>query len=136
MKPYVMLSSTSEHKIRVFGRDWRELCIHALQGMFETIEPMHRNEGQAIKRHFDVEAFDRESLLVSFLSEALYFSGVHHEAYNDAHFEALSAVRAVGYICGYRVSGFLGGEIKAVTHHGMLVETVNGVLQTDILFDV
>lgn len=135
MKPFLILSSISEHKIRVFGRDWPELCIHALQGMFETIEPQQLDQ-QIIERPFDVEALDRESLLVSFLSEALYLSAVHHEAYNNAHFETLSASHASGYICGFKISGFSACEIKAVTHHGMHIEKINNRLQTDILFDV
>jgi SHS2 domain-containing protein len=136
MKEYLLLSSTSEHKIRVFGHSWPELVANALKGMFESIEAKPDLDKKPISRKFDVNGFDRESLLVNFLSEALYLSSVHHEAYYDVNFTSLSDICATGIIKGHKISGFAGCEIKAVTHHDMHIISKDSMLQTDILFDV
>lgn len=136
MQEFLILPSTSEHKIRAFGASWLLLMTNALKGMFESIEPKATEDKKICAREFDVKGFDRESLLVNFLSEALYFSTVHHEAYSEVSFLSLSDTHAKGVLRGYKISGFASCEIKAVTHHDMHIIEKDSQLQTDILFDV
>lgn len=136
MKEYLLLSSTSEHKIRVFGESWADLITHALVGMFKSIEAKPDLDKTPTSREFDIKGFDRESLLVNFLSEALYLSSVNHEAYYEVDFTVLSDICAKGIMRGFKISGFMGCEIKAVTHHDMHIIRKDNMLQTDILFDV
>lgn len=109
---------------------------NALKAMFASIEPKLTPDQTIHTHQFDVKSLDRESLLINFLSEALYLSSVHHEAYYEVYFTSLSDKRAKGIINGYKIIGFAACEIKAVTHHDVHIITKDGILQTDIIFDV
>lgn len=136
MKQFEILPSTSEHKLRIYGRDFKELMSNALKGMFASIEPKIVSD-QAIYTHqFEIRGLDRESLLINFLCEALYYSSVCHEAYQEVYFTSLSDKRAQCIIMGKKITGFATCEIKAVTHHNVHIITKDGILQTDIIFDV
>jgi len=146
MKHYfITIPHTADIQIRVFGKTVRELFANALYGMFQVIEPRtdacEVKEDRLvckelpIKREVAVEAQDKEALLVDFLSEALYFSDVHNEAYLDVKFFQFTETALKGTIEGVSIHGF-NVEIKAVTYHGMKIMQVDGVWQTDIVFDV
>ena len=142
---FISIPHTADIQIRVFGKTIQELFVNALYGMFQVIEPRtdecEVKDGRLvckelpIKREIEVIAPDKEALLVDFLSEALYLSDVHNEAYFDADFTEFSDDALNGTIKGVLIHGF-NVEIKAVTYHGMKIEQVDGVWQTDIVFDV
>ena len=142
---FISIPHTADIQIRVFGKTVKELFANALYGMFQVIEPRtdscEVNDGRLvckelpIKREIEVSAPDKEALLVDFLSEALYLSDVYNEAYFDADFAKFSDDALRGTIKGISIHGF-NVEIKAVTYHGMKIEQVDGVWQTDIVFDV
>ena len=140
-----VIPHTADIQIKVFGKSLEELFSNALYGMFQVIEPRTNvckiKDGLlvcdtlSVERNISVDAPDKEGLLVDFLSDALYFSDVHNEAYFDAKFESFSDMQLKGVILGIPIKGF-NVEIKAVTYHGMKIEQVDGVWQTDIVFDV
>ena len=74
--------------------------------------------------------------VVDFLSEALYLSDVHNEAYLDATIRYVDDNRIDAVLHGIKVRGFEVVEIKAVTYHDLRVEQIDGVWQADIVFDI
>ncbi len=139
-KRYEQLPSTSELKLRVYGRDLRELFKNALIAMFENIAPFvpkdQAESAPLTRRSVRVSGIDHEHLLVEFLSEALYLSHQYKEIYVHADIEQLTDTDLVSNIHGRAAGGFDGTEIKAVTHHGVRITSVDGMLQTEILFDI
>lgn len=142
---FIAIPHTADIQIRVFGKTVSELFCNALYGMFQVIEPRtdacELKEGRLvcqelpIKREVEVQAPDKEALLVDFLSEALFLSDINNEAYLDVEFGNFSETALRGVIKGIAIYGF-NVEIKAVTYHGMKIMQVDGVWQTDIVFDV
>lgn len=145
-KDFEPLPHTADIKIRVYGATLAELFRNALIGMFQSIGP-HAADCIIIddrllckklpRSHtIVIEAPTPESLLVDFLSYALYLSDVHNEAYLDAIIHAINPTTVEATIYGVPVTGFEVVEIKAVTYHDLEVRQVNGGYQVDIVFDI
>lgn len=138
MKPYEILEHTADLKIKAYGKDLPELFFNTLRGMFESIGSQRSDVGGQIlevRREIKIKSPDLESLLVDFLSEALYLSDINNEAYFETHFEKFSEEELSGTIKGVKVKGFKE-EIKAVTYHGLEVKKVDGRWEAVVLFDI
>jgi len=146
MKMYEQLPHTADIKIRVYGANKKELFKHALIGMFQVIGPhadgCKRVDGQLvcdalpIQHVVAIQSPDSEALLVDFLSEALWYSDVYNQAFLDAAINTLTETSIEAIIKGVQVSGFDVVEIKAVTYHDLAIKEVDGMWQTDIVFDI
>ena len=146
VKDFEQLSHTADIKIRVYGNTLKELFRNALVGMFQSIGPrapgcMVEDERLVCKslpeKHtLDVESHDLESLLVDFLSEALYFSDVHNQAYLDAEIHEVDEKHIKATIYGVKITGFEVVELKAVTYSELEIKQVDGIWQADIVFDI
>jgi len=146
MKDFESLPHTADIKVRVYGKDLKEFFRNAVIGMFQTVGPQIpgctiKNERvvcDELPEQHEVEltAEDVEFLLVDFLSEALYLSDVHDEAYLDATVHEVTNTHINATLHGIKVTGFEVVEIKAVTYHDLKVQQINGVWQADIVFDI
>lgn len=144
-KLFEPIPHTADLQIRVYGKSKKELFKHALIGMFQAIEPKTDQcirKGDFLEcerlpcvREIEVEAPDQVALLVDYLSEALYLSDVHDEAYLDASIHTLSDTALTATIKGITIVGF-NVEIKAVTYHGLEFKKVDDTWQVDIVFDI
>ena len=146
MKDFEELPHTADLKIRVFGKTKKELFRNALIGMFQVIRP--RVPGCRIlnervvcdelpERHeIAVESPDEFALMVDFLSDAVYLSDVHDEAYLDVEIHELSKKNIRAIVHGVKITGFEVVEIKAVTYHELEIKKVNDWWQADIVFDI
>ena len=148
-KTFEQLSHTADIKIRVYGHTISDFFRHAVMGMFQSIGPVAstasgcKKEGDLLicpdldKKHtIAITAIDLESLLVDFLSEVLYLSDVHNEAYLDAIIDSVDHTSIQATVLGIGVTGFEVVEIKAVTYHGLEIKQIDGVWQADIVFDI
>ena len=88
-----------------------------------------------VERKVKIKSSDLESLLVDFLSEALYLSDINNEAYFEAKFDKFTKTELSGAIKGVKIKGFRE-EIKAVTYHGLKIEKVDGHWEAIVLFDI
>lgn len=146
IKDFESLPHTADIKIRVYGETLKYLFCNALVGMFQTIGPQspacRQEKGRLVcdelpEHHtIEVHSYDRDSLLVDFLSEALYLSDVHNQAYLDAEIIQLTDTYIKATIKGVEVTGFEVVEIKAVTHHELAIEQKDGIWQATIVFDI
>jgi SHS2 domain-containing protein len=146
MRDFELVSHTADIKIRVFGKSLKDLFRNALVGMFQSIGPHASGckvtNGRLVcpslpVSHFiNVSAIDLPNLLIDFLSEALYLSDVHNEAYLDATIDELNERHIKAKIYGIVVERFEVVEIKAVTYHGLQIKQISGLWQTEIVFDI
>lgn len=145
-KDFEYIAHTADIKVRVYGNTLPEFFRHAVQAMFQVIKPRipgctEVNERiicdkLPIQHNVSVSSIDKESVLVDFLSEALYLSDVHNEAYLDATIHDVSDTSINATLHGIPVDGFEVVEIKAVTYHELAITHYNGVWQADIVFDI
>lgn len=146
MKDFELIEHTADLKIRVYGKTPKLLFINALKGMFQSIRPkapgcVIQNDRLSCsslpkKRFIDLRSINIESLLVDFLSEALYLSDTYHEAYLDANIIYFHQDHIKAEILGVAIEGFEGVEIKAVTYHDLHIRSSNNVWCVDIVFDI
>lgn len=147
MVDFEVVPHTADLKIRVFGKTREELFANALIGMFQSTRPIapecHYDERERlvcpalpISRDIGVNSMDLESLLVDFLSDALYLSDVHNEAYLAVNIDALSDNGITAQVKGIAIKGFEESEIKGVTYHDLKIEQKDGLWQTEIVFDI
>jgi SHS2 domain-containing protein len=144
-KDFVLVPHTADLQLRVYGETLEQLFGNAIVGMFQSIEPRSplakKNNGHVVAeslpriRDIEVESLDIDALLVDFLSEALYLSDIHDEAYLQAQVHELSSTYISATVSGVPVIGF-GVEIKAVTYHGLSIEKSNTKWHADIVFDI
>lgn len=144
-KRFEQLSHTADLQIRVYGTTAKELFSNAVEGMFQVIKPrseLCKEQNNYLICRFlsrtrvvKVDAPDQEALLVDYLSEALYLSDVHNEAYLKGVVHELTVHHLHGELFGVPVNGF-NIEIKAVTYHGLSIKICNGIWQADIVFDI
>ncbi|TET06413.1 archease [Candidatus Dependentiae bacterium] len=142
---FEIIPHTADLKIRVYGHTLAEFFLNAVVGMFQSIGPKASDckieDGRRICRelpeHHEVEvkSFDLNSLLVDFLSEALYLSDVHDEAYLNATIYDINEKHVKATLRGVKITGF-EIEIKAVTYHDLEIKRVDDIWQADIVFDV
>jgi SHS2 domain-containing protein len=145
-KDFEAILHTADLHIRAYGDTLEELFHNALVGMFQSLEPqalgcnsIHDRVVCAAlpqKHSLVVTSPDCDALLVDFLSEALYLSAVHYEAYLDVTIEELTGTQIKATLHGVKVTGFAGAEIKAATYHGLHIQQKDSVWQTDIIFDI
>lgn len=134
-KKYKILEHTADIGVQAFGKNVPELFLNNLKGMAHITKPDFKD--QKVKVDFEIKADDFESLLIEFLSEALYFSDVRDEVYEEVEFKEFNTDKYIikGAFKGKKIKG-LGLEIKAVTWHDALVEKKKDFWTSKILFDI
>lgn len=143
---FEVLPHTADIKIRAYGKTKKDLFRNALIGMFQSIHPIAPEcrviDNRVIcfdlpERHtIKLKASDEESLLVDFLSEALYLSDVHNEAYLDVTIDELTEASINATLHGVAITGFEVVEIKAVTYHELVIQKIDDMWQADVVFDI
>jgi SHS2 domain-containing protein len=143
---FEVLQHTADIKIRAYGTTKKELFHNALVGMFQVIQPITSQCTIVYDRlvckelpdqhSIEIASPDTESLLVDFLSEALYLSDTYDQAYLDVSIDELSSQYMKATLYGVSISGFLVVEIKAVTYHELIIQQHNGIWSADIVFDI
>ncbi len=146
---YEILEHKADLKIKVFGKTKEELFKNALLAMAESQKG--ENFSEKVTRKIEIQSIDLISLLVDFLSEALYLSQVEGEIYNNVKFKKFSdpstnsgqapsagsgQTEIEGELIGQKVERF-GEDIKAVTYHNLnIIERGNRIWEATVLFDI
>ena len=90
-------------------------------------------------REIDVSAWDREALLVRWLTELLYYLDAEEMLFRRFEIDALSDNRLTARAYGERIDRerhALHFGIKAVTRHMLEVAPEDGGYRATILFDI
>ena len=147
MKDFELIPHTADIQLRVWGKTLPIFFRNAVVGMFQSIGPIvhgcTKEQGRLVCPSLPISheviiegAIDFETLLVDFLSEALYLSDVYNEAYLDATIHEVTGNSIRATLHGIKVEGFEVVEIKAVTYHDLHVKQLDGMWQADIVFDI
>lgn len=132
---FKILEHRADLKIRVFGKDKKELFKNALVGMFGAAK-YEAEKGKIIKREIKISSFDLPSLLVDFLAEVLYLCETKKDVYDIIKIEHLDDKNIEGILFGKKLKR-MGVEIKGVTYHNLeICQKKDGVWEATILFDI
>lgn len=130
---YQEIEHTADIELHVWGPDLVTLLKQAAKGMY-ALSGTQLTEEPRLSRAFEISFWDRETLLVDFLSELLFYGEDEKVGFDEYQLEIdenkLNA-RAEGANIESQKR-----EIKAVTYHNLeILETERG-LATSIVFDI
>lgn len=127
------IEHTADWALKVWAPDLEGLIQEAARGMFALMGVV-THSGMKDKQVLSLAFTDRESLLVSFLSELLYWLESENRVYTP-----VSLVLS-GQVLDAELEGaslaHQDKEIKAVTYHNLAVREVDQGLEVTIVFDV
>ena len=151
MKVYETFEHTADVGLRIYGKDLRQLFVHAAEGLFDLIaEPkraVERGQIQRTKFQFKVEADSQEELLVAWLRELLYLSSIRQMFFTDFKIRQLNvgAPPAVplqqiqAELFGEKINPkrhILKKEVKGVTYHALSLKKEKKGWVAEVIFDV
>jgi SHS2 domain-containing protein len=133
-KRFEEIEHTADIAIRVWGCDLAGLLANAAYGMACQLADPARVD-LTVERSVELEAYDVETLLVTWLGELLYLGERDECVFVDFDMAEvtpirLSAIARGGVVREYR------GHIKAVTFGGLEVRRTDEGYETTIVFDV
>jgi SHS2 domain-containing protein len=127
------ISHTADWSVRVWAEDLPSLFTEAARAM-NSLSGTVAGNGPRVKRTFQVEEPDPESLLVAFLSELLYY-----QEQENLTFDVLDLRVATQWLKVEMEGAQIASSdkaIKAVTYHNLKIEKTNEGFETTIVFDV
>lgn len=132
---FQVVAHTADWAIRVWGVDLAHLLVSAAYGMssllVEDLDALPLKE----ERQVAAEAFDRESILVEWLSELAYLAEREGLVFRQFDIDTATAEEVRATVRGSRVA-HMHKHIKAVTYHNLEVKESGGGLEAEIVFDV
>ncbi len=127
------ISHTADWSVRVWAPDLPSLFAESARAM-NALAGTVTAKGPRVKRTFESEAPDAESLLVAFLSELIYYQEQENLAFEAFELEVKSKKLKVEMEGGKIIS--TDKAIKAVTYHNLKIEKTQRGFETTIVFDV
>ena len=127
------VSHTADWSARIWAKDLPSLFVEAARAM-NSLSGTITGNGPRVKRVFEAEAPDAESLLVIFLSELLYCQEQENLAFDV--FDLRVATQWLKVEMEGAQMATSEKAIKAVTYHNLKIEKTKEGLETTIVFDV
>jgi SHS2 domain-containing protein len=132
---------TADWSVHVWAEDLPSLFAESARAM-NALAGIIIGKSPRVKRIFETDGSDAESLLVAFLSELVYYQEQENIAFNTFEVKIEEPVETVSK--GQKLKVEMEGAeivsvdkaIKAVTYHNLKIETTNRGVETTIVFDV
>ena len=125
---------TADIAIRVWGRDLAELFANAAYGMACQLGDTELGD-QSIEQSIELQAYDTETLLVSWLGELLYLSEREEGILTDFEMVEMTPTQLRAIARGGPI-GEHRQHIKAVTFSDLEIIRTEAGYETIIVFDV
>jgi len=128
------IEHTADIAIRVRGRDLAELFANAAYGMAcQLADP--GTVSQTVKHQVELEAYDAETLLVSWLGELLYLSEREKCIFTSFEMLEITPTHLQAFVRGRSVKEHRQ-HIKAVTFNELEILHTDAGYETTVVFDV
>ena len=127
------ISHTADWSVRVWADDLPSLFAESARAM-NALAGTVTGPGPRLKRTFESEAPDPESLLVAFLSELVYYQEQENLAFKVFDIQLRDGGISMNMEGAPIVS--VDKAIKAVTYHNLKIEETSRGYETVIVFDV
>lgn len=130
---FIEIAHTADVAMQVFGEDLSSLFKNAAIGMYSLLGVQADESKEPCKERTEMNESDPETLLVSFLTELLYFieKGFY---YKEIQLE-INGRKLNACMSGFPIQS-VDIEIKAVTFNDLKIEKVDAMYATKIVFDV
>ncbi len=126
---------TADRALKVFGGDLKELFISAAEGMTSLMVADMSGVSGEIEKTIEVDAIDKESLLVEWLSELAYWAEAEMLVFKTFRIQNMTTDHIAASVIGGKLPA-LEKHIKAVTYHNLKVIKSRRGLEATIVFDV
>ena len=129
MPSFEVIDHTADAGIVAYGQDLQEAFANAAYGMFSLVTDLEQVR-EDTSFDIQVEAADREALLVSWLNELLYYFEVERFIPSRFEIERLDEDRLEAKVYGERIDlsrHQLNTAIKAATYHMLKIEEQDGI---------
>ena len=130
---FLEVEHTADWELHVWGPELGALFVQAAVGMYQLSGTV-LEAGNRITRELRLEAADPEALLVSFLSELLFWGETENLAFDEFSVQVADE-KVWGDVSGSRIAA-QDKEIKAVTVHQLEIRESTVGLEVNIVFDV
>jgi len=127
------IEHTADWELHIWAPDMVTILKMAAQGMYE-LSHTHLSDAPRVERSITIPFSDRETLLVDFLSELLFYGEDEDLAFDDIKLD-FNGTELKAQISGAKIE-LQAKEIKAVTYHRMAVRETGSGLEVNIVFDV
>jgi SHS2 domain-containing protein len=128
------IDHTADWSIRVRGRDLEELFGNAALGMAMLMADVDAIEPD-VERQVELEEFDTETLLVSWLTELLWFNEETDAIFVHYEIRKLTPKRLQATVWGGSAAD-QWKHIKAVTFHDLNIIQTDDGYEVTLVFDV
>ncbi len=136
--PFEILEHPSDLGIEAHGSSMQELFQNAAHGFMSVVAGTSKIEPRQ-NRTIELQALDRENLMVRWLTEILYLYDAEKFLTADVKFETLTDTLLKANILGepYDVSKHeLKLDVKAITYHQLKVEDHDGDWIARVFVDI
>jgi SHS2 domain-containing protein len=131
--PFEELFHTADLSIHVWAKDLNGLFVEAARGM-NAITGAKLSGNPRVRRSYKTFAEDAESLMVSFLSELVYYGEQDRLVFDQFEIQVDRQSLLVKMIGAPLVSN--SRTIKAVTYHNLQILQTKRGFEMEIVFDV
>lgn len=128
------IEHTADWAYRVRGSNLTELFMQAAKGLYFLVG-MQLTPGTRTTRSIEVQAIDRESLLVAWLNELLYFHESENLGFDQLEIQHLDDNNLTATVTGAPTQQWVK-DIKAVTYHNLAILETPSELEVTLVLDV
>ena len=133
-KSFEEIEHTADWAYRVRGENLAQLFIHAALGLY-TLVGMQLAPEERVTRSIQLKGIDRESLLVAWLNELLYFHESEGLGFEQIEIQHLDETSIQAIVTGAPTQQWLK-DIKAVTYHNLAIRETESGLEVTLVLDV
>lgn len=131
---FIEIQHTADWAIQVTASSPEQLFKFCVEGMYHLLKAEVDLDSPCVEKNFILDAVDLESLLVTFLSELLFYYETEEILFPSMDLR-IHQNQLQAKLSGRRIISF-GVEIKAVTYHQMKIEQRPEGLSVIVVFDV
>ncbi len=132
--PFEEIEHTADLALRVRGADYVDLLRNAALGMLQ-LSGVRPCAGPILKRTIEIQATDRESLLVAWLEELLFVIETREMTFTSFDLHIKNGLQLSANVQETPIETLMK-HIKAVTFHDLKISQSEDGLEVTIVFDV
>lgn len=138
MDAFEVIDISGDVGIRAFGKDLKEVFVHAARGMYSFITDIKSVE---TKKALDIHIEDdsREDLLVSWLNELIFHFDTYGFIGKDISITEFTEETLTARLYGEEFDPERHERnllIKAATYHQLSIVQKNGLWKAEVIFDI
>lgn len=132
---FEVIDHTADWALRVVGDSLNDLFIQAARGMNSLLVERPQLVPLQIRKQLKIESFDKETLLVDWLSELAYWAEDELLIFPKIELNIINETVLNAVLYGGQVKN-LQKHIKAVTYHDMEIRNTEMGFDVTVVFDV